>query len=169
MDTEVTKLTQALKGIFKVLEELYGRDDKSDGPDSGRSLGNHVASTEKPEHGLTPTIVQQPVHQLPVDIGVTGIQQLAAHASSPVNDGANKLSGSFDTLPLIGTQEGLQMPMQSEGVLHPQVVTPEDTPLTDKERIQQLEQELRSMQRQSNVNFNFAPVTIGGTNGQSSN
>lgn len=169
MDTEVTKLTQALKGIFKVLEELYGRDDKPDGPDSGRNLGNHATSTEKPEHGLTPTVVQQPVHQLPVDIGVTGLQSLGIPATPPVNDGAGKLSGSFDTLPLSGTQEGLQMSMQPEGVLHPQVVTPETTPLTDKERIQQLEQELRSMQRQSNVNFNFAPVTIGGTNGQSNN
>ena len=161
MDTEVIKLTTALKGIFKVLEELYGK-----GSNTGKNLRTNAEESHPTNEGNNTAVVQQPVHQLPVDIGVTGLRALDDHAGNNINDESVKVSGSFTDLQLFSGQT--EMPMQSGGVLYPQVVNAE--PISDKDRIKQLEQELRNMQRNSNVNFNFAPVTIGGaTNGQSNN
>lgn len=160
MDTEVIKLTAALKGIFKVLEELYGK-----GSNIGKNLRTDADESRPTNEGNIATPVQQPVHQLPVDVGVKGLRPIDELATNNVVDDSAKVSGSFTDLQLFDGQT--EMPMQSGGLLYPQVVNTE--PISDKDRIKQLEQELRNMQRNSNVNFNFAPVTIGGTNGQSNN
>lgn len=151
MDTEVTKLIEALRSISNVLEDIYGKT-KDNGPVSSGDAGQ---SNQSPQGDQT-TVMQQPVHQLPVALPSN---QPAVGSLNNTND---RISGSFDNLPVLsnGVQQGVMQ--------NPQVITP--TVLTDKDRIKQLEQELSAVQRQNNVNFNFAPVTIGGTpNGQGNN
>lgn len=152
MDTEVTKLIEALRSISNVLEDIYGKT-KDNGPVSNGNAGQ----PDQPTQGEQTSIMQQPIHQLSV-VAPNGGQATAG----PINNTNDRISGSFENLPMLSN--GVQ-----QGVLqNPQVITP--TVITDKDRIKQLEQELSAVQRQNNVNFNFAPVTIGGTpNGQGNN
>ena len=163
MDTEVIKLIEILRNISNILEENYGK--RNEQQSSGSSLGNQirpeqsghvhdtVQGTDGRESEGQTAVVYQPVHQLPV-AGNVG-QQLDVRNVNNVSAAADVIKGTFDNVPML-------LQSTAETVVQPEVIS-------DKDRIKQLERELSIMQRQHNVNFNFAPVNIGGTNGQSSN
>lgn len=169
MDTEVTKLIETLKNISKLLEENYGQRTRE--TVSGTSIGNqtrpeqseHVPDTIPGTDGQRPevqtTLMHQPLHQLPV-AGTIG-QQLDVTHTNDVSRPAEVVKGTFANVPML-------LPNAQPQQTQPEVILQAE-PISDKDRIRQLEQELTTLHRQQNVNFNFAPVTIGGTNGQSSN
>jgi hypothetical protein len=166
VDTEVTKLIATLRSISNLLEARYGRKANEQQPNSGASIGIQNGATQ---FGSIPDTVQgidgqgseiqatpvyQLVHQLPMvnDAG----QQLVHADNADVPRPKDVVTGTFDSMPML-------LQTSSEGTpIQPEVIS-------DKDRIKQLEQELARATRQNNVNFNFAPVNIGGTNGQSSN
>lgn len=163
MDTEVTKLIETLRSISNILEENYGQRTRE--TVSRSSIGNqtrseqsgHVPDTIQGADGQRPEVqtalVHQPVHQLPV--ASTGGQQLDVTRTNDVSGSAEVVKGTFDNVPVL-------LQSTTGTTIQPEVIS-------DKDRIRQLERELSIMQRQHNVNFNFAPVNIGGANGQSSN
>ena len=164
MDTEVTKLIETLRSISNILEENYGQRTRE--TTSRASIGNqarpeqsgHVHDTIQGVNGqgqeVQATPVHQSVHQLPVASTVG--QQLDVTHTNDVSGPTEVVKGTFDNLPVL---------LQSTS----EVTTIQPEVISDKDRIRQLERELALATRQNNVNFNFAPVNIGGTNGQSSN
>jgi hypothetical protein len=163
VDTEVIKLIETLRNISNILEENYGQRTRE--TTSGSSIGNqarpeqsgHVPDVIQGTDGQRPevqtAIMYQPVHQLPVASTVG--QQLDVTHTNDVSGPAEVVKGTFDNVPML-------LQSTTETTIQPEVIS-------DKDRIRQLERELSIMQRQHNVNFNFAPVNIGGTNGQGSN
>lgn len=163
MDTEVTKLIETLRNISNILEENYGQKTRetvnrsSIGNQTRPEQSGHVPNTIPGTDGQRPevqtAVMHQPVRQLPVagDVG----QQLDVRNVNDVSATTDVIKGTFDNLPVL-------LQPTTETTIQPEVIS-------DKDRIRQLERELSIMQRQHNVNFNFAPVNIGGTNGQGSN
>lgn len=159
MDTEVIKLIETLRNISNILEENYGQRTRE--TDSRASIGiqtrpeqsEHVPDTIPGTDGQRPevqtAVMYQPVHQLPVASNVG--QQLDVTHTNNVSGPAEVVKGTFDNVPVL-------LQSTTETTIQPEVIS-------DKDRIRQLERELSIMQRQHNVNFNFAPVNIGGTNG----
>jgi hypothetical protein len=146
------------------LEENYGQRTRE--TISRASIGNQTrpeqsgnvhdtiqgADGQRPE--VQATLVHQPVHQLPVASTVG--QQLDVTHTNDVSGSTEIVKGTFENMPV------LLQPTADVTTIQPEVIS-------DKDRIRQLERELAIATRQNNVNFNFAPVNIGGTNGQSSN
>ena len=164
MDTEVIKLIETLRSISNILEENYGQRTRETtsraitGNQARPEQSGHVHDTIQGANGqgseVQATPVYQPVHQLPVASTVG--QQLDATNVNDVSGSAEIVKGTFESMPV------LLQSTTDVTTIQPEVVS-------DKDRIRQLERELAIATRQNNVNFNFAPVNIGGTNGQSGN
>jgi hypothetical protein len=163
VDTEVTKLIETLRSISNILEENYGQRTRETAsrasignqarPEQSRHVPDIVQGTDGQRQEVQATPVYQPVHQLPVASTVG--QQLDVTHTNDVSGSAEVVKGTFDNVPVL-------LQSTTETAIQPEVIS-------DKDRIRQLERELSIMQRQHNDNFNFAPVNIGGANGQSSN
>lgn len=159
MDTEVIRLIENLKSISNRLGVIYeqqnrrqqerGKCTETNGESGLAGIAETATQNQSP-------VVHQPVPELPV-LREPGEQ----HSSNSIsNAGSPKtVSGNFDNM--------LLLPTTNQDNIIPEVVQPQQ--ISDKERIRQLETEIAMLHRQQNVNFNFAPVTIGGTNGQGNN
>jgi hypothetical protein len=159
MDTEVIRLIENLKSISNRLGVIYEQQNRRQ-QERGKCIENNgdngmAGPTETVVQNQAP-VVQQPVSELPVLR-----EQGGQHSSNGIsNAGSPKtVSGNFDNM--------LLLPTTNQDNIIPEVIQPQQ--ISDKERIKQLETEIAMLHRQQNVNFNFAPVTIGGTNGQGNN